>query len=54
MSIPEVMDRQDIGDILGDRDELHRLLLEQMQDGLYMVEQSRFIFVNQALADMLG
>lgn len=43
-----------IEDALDGHEELHRLLLEQMQDGLYMIEGECFIFVNRALADMLG
>ena len=32
----------------------YRLLVDRMQDGLYLIQNERFVFVNQSLARMLG
>ena len=35
-------------------EEKHRLLIEKMQDGVFLIKNDRVIFANQALADMVG
>ena len=33
---------------------IYRVMIDRMQDGLYRVEGERFVFVNPALADLVG
>ncbi len=41
-------------DILKESEEKYRTLIDNIQDGVFLIEKNRFLFVNDALARMLG